>query len=589
MNRWLVGLIAALLAAPLGMAQWQEDPEGDARETVAEREVSHGRSGFADLHLLDIEETNEVIRFTVEHGSPPEPYIPSNDQTFTTIHFTRGSQEYALTVQVVLYVNTGEMGHFANLWMNGENGDFVGSPDAVGEKTKFTVNVPREWLLDDQGNKPAVGQSMTDIHATSRTGMRFICIDTLCGGGTLAAEDRLPDNGFAPEFEFQVGIPQDGDISLHSDVPLRWSNGGATTYVYEIKAWNQGSETDFLKFEAKGLPSEWLVAALPTLEILPGELKTIPYAVQVGDSHAHGQDVTFILEARGIQGTGRVELGVHYAKVPQPTGHHAQVHIHTRDMGEEQIFVAVNGAVGANWGQMAFINTVDPYDDDDGVPVPGTKNNIGGNIDQSLDGDVPEYGVIYTWAVPLSPGLRVGLDVQDEITEGTIDLEFDIPVGTVEVTGRLAALDDGNVPYGTLNIDSSVGQTLAVLESNGPQQISGAVSVPVTLDGEPQMLPFNEDRELVLFIDAFISRPDAPMTPNTGVYLIDGDMVLPLAEYHDSIPVNLMINDTEETQAVDQIGAAPNAEQSKDTPSTGALALAGILGFGAIGLRRRMR
>ncbi len=566
MNKWSVLIITALLATPASLAAWQDDAEGDASETVAGQELQHGRTGAADLLSMDIAEDDEFVTFTIAHAAVTSPYIIGMDQTEFTIHFARGELTYAAVVRFIHFVNTGEYDYHGVLWADGPHQDYVDELDVDGDGQQFVLKLPRHVLRDDQGSKPFAGQQLDSIFVEARKNDRFFCINSECPVRTAGAVDRMPDEGYAPPFEFQIGFEQVGDIRLESKAPMRWSNGGATTFVYEVAVTNLADESDTLSLHAMDVPAGWAVAQQASIDIAPGTTEIIPYAVQVGESHAHGQDETFLLEARGLQGIGRIELGVHFAEIPQPTGHHAQVYLHTREVDENFAFETIGAAAGYTVGAQAFMNTVDDFDGDEGIPVPGSKNGIGGDIDSALDGQVPTYGVVYSWMIPLSPGLRVGLDVLDDVNEGTINLDFDVALGTVDVSGRLAVIEDGEADF-NLGFDTEAGTTLATLQAESTESVSGKMSIPVLLDGEPQTLPFAADQEMVLFIDAFVNRPDAPLTPNTGVFLTGGELLLPLAEYHDSIPPSVVLPEQDHQGAVEQIEPATvDSDESVDTP-----------------------
>ncbi len=590
MHRSVVNaFLVVLLLAPLGQAQWVTDGEGDARETIAGAEASYGRAGTSDIHSIDIEETEEELVFTVLHGNPPDNEVEFVDSTFYNLYFQHGEAAYQLSVQRVVPVGESSPEYYSNLWGDGDRSNYLGSPTATEIEGGFEIGIEKEKILNEYGAAPTKGTALTGFYATGNSqSFGTICISQGdCVYAGPRAYDRAPDEGEATPYGFQYGLAQDGTVRLHSPAPVRWSNGGATTFVFEVIAANDGPEAETLTFTVSNVPDGWLVADIPAVQLQPNEERAIPLPVRVPSSHEHGGDPRFLVEAYGKNGVGRIELGVHYPAIPQPTGHHSEVYIHTRTQDVWIVEEALYNTLGGSLGEVAYMNTMDDHDGDEDVAVMGAKETIGAELDNVLDGEVPEYGVIYQWAIPLSPSLRVGLQtdaVND--TEGDIALAFDAPVGQVKLSGRLAVVDDDLLRNRGLNVDSTAGETVAVVPQTDAHDVSGTVTVPITIDAEePVTFPYAPDQALVMFVEAHVIRPDFVLSPNTGVYLTGGNMVLPLKEYHDVVPVNVTFPEEVQKQAIQSLDA-PKVQESKDTPMAGPMAFLGALGLATWRARR---
>lgn len=591
MHRAVVNaFLVLLLLAPLGQAQWVTDEQGDARETVAGMDASYGRAGASDIHSIDVEETEEELTFILAHADPPANEMEFVDSTFYSLYFNHGEQQYRLSVQRVTPVGEDAPEYYTNLYEEGNQYSYLGRLDAEQTEDGFKVAVAKDLLLDQHGAMPAKGSALTGFYAVGTTqSFGTICIDR---GDCLyvgpRATDRAPDEGEATPYAFQYGLAQDGTVRLHSPAPVRWSNGEATTFVYEVIAANDGNEAETLTFQISEVPAGWLVADVPSVQLQPGEERAIPLPVKVPFAHDHGGDPRFQVEAYGKNGVGRIELGVHYPAIPQPTGHHSQVHIHTRTQDVWIVEELLYNTLGGNLGEVAYMNTVEDHDADEGVAVMGAKGGIGTGLDRAIEGDPSEYGVIYQWAIPLSPSLRVGLQtdaVND--TEGEVSLAFDVPVGEVRTFGRLAVVDQELLSDRFIDVDTEAGETVAVIPESETQSVSGSVTVPFTIDAEEaDTFAYASGQALVLYLEAHVLRPDFILSPNTGVYLTGGTLNLPLREYHDAVPVNVTFPEEVQEDAIQSLDAPQAAEEAKDTPMAGPAALIGALGLATWRLRR---
>lgn len=578
----VVGLLTLLLFVPLGQAQWIDDDDDDAHESLGPVDAPHGRAGAAEIHAVDLEETLDAVIFTVLHGDLPDPTIPVIDSVSYKLDFLHGDAAYRIHAFYSVAVG-GPPNHRATLYE--QDYDFIAGLDVEEVEGGFAMTVAKRLIPDQLGATPTAGSSLTDFVITSDgQSIGSICINECTSLGPQA-QDRAPNEGFA-SYDFQLGIPQDGNIRLSSPAPVRWSNGEATTFVYEVVARNMGDEEDTVTFIASDIPETWQVAGIGPVELQAGETRSVPVPVRIPFAHEHGSDPRFLLEAFGASGTGRIELGVHYPAIPQPTGHHAQVYFHTR---EQPIFIfeeLVYNAVGGGLGEVVYMNTAEEHDGDESVPVMGNKNGIGGDIDRAVEGEVPDYGVVYEWAIPLSPGLRVGLLTDgNTTTEGNVQLAFDAPVGDVKVFGRLAIVSEDELGDFGFNMDFEAGEQIATIPATDIHPVSSSVTVPFTVTGDDRTIPFAPDQELVLYLAAHVVRPDVPLTPNTGVYLVEGDAVLPFKEYHDPVPVNVDFPEAVQEEAKKTLDAPDATTESKGSPAVGPAAL--LAGFGAAAWNRR--
>ncbi len=411
------------------------------------------------------------------------------------------------------------------------------------EEDTFTVSIPRMLLRDGSGAPPFPGRALDDLVVTSyanritRGGFNIMGVEAADGHYT----DRMPDDGTA-RFQFELGVRQSGVAALASEEPFRASNGEATTYVFKVRASNDGAETAGFRFNASSVPNNWDIS-LPdgVVEIGANRAITVPVIVSTAFAHNHGSTESFILEMEHIQdrsSVGRVELGVHYPLIPQPAGHHDTLWVHALS-DEQDPFSLLNAAFGGA-GVDAYVNALEDDDRANEPPIPGYRCGFG------LQGDTPSPTMGYCWDLPLDPGLQLGLDF-DLLRTGTADLQFssELPMSAATVSGEVVyrapfegSTGDPGPPGGPQPQPERI--VLAIINGSATKDVSSNTGFELTIHPTPEsdFIPYVAGASLSVVLRIEATRADNPFFgPSTLAPTLSsgGRFTLPLNEYADPV------------------------------------------------------
>jgi hypothetical protein len=419
----------------------------------------------------------------------------------------------------------------------------------VGAGT-LSMPVLRDLLLDRDGAAPFPGRSLTGFRVES-AGLLDTTRDasiSLGPGVTVPLpgariHDAMPDQGNGTlGWPVRFGLAQTGDARLASLVPVRASNGEATTFVFTVKATNLGPKQLF-RLGTSGVPATWQVG-LPSdvVELGAGASVDLPILVSTPFAHEHGRLQQFVLEMAGVDDpadVGRVRLGIRYVSPPQPAGHHDTVYLHSlRPEGQDPFDTAFSALFGRELSGLYF-NTLAPEDDENDARTP-----VAGELDRFEAGKVT-----YTWLVPLSPGLQLGLDF-DLGRQGVVRVPVDtvLPMPGAVLSGRLVhtytepgpvdceggcELDDFYFGKGQRTLVAAIGPT-------DPQDVPAnskgvQFEAPVAARPAADYLPFQPGATLTLQLNLTFTRVDPFFGPRDAPRVAGGEMTLPLLEYHDPV------------------------------------------------------
>lgn len=541
MHRWLI----LLLLVPTAAATVADDPVGDHGSSF--------RASAMDLHSLAITEDEEAFHFTVEHAPADDPPMQYLDDIIYTFHVDADGSDYV--IQAVRYsrpVTPLAYGMSAGVY-EGSEVDFTArtaSLDVTDHGDGFEFSVDRTLLAGSAGVPLTSGQTL-DVWMEAWTMEPLLGTDMRDHRGV----DRLPDDG-AVSFDVAIGLPQDG-LRLHTPEPLRWSNGEATTYAYNLELWSEDGEQD-VTWSVDGLPPAWRIA-LPDLDRIGAAPQPVQVRVSVPFAHQHGVTETFALTAEGTAGRAGIELGVHYPAVAQPSGHHPTLHIHTAP-GEPYELDTVLQVLGSSEARRTYMNTLEDDPDSDGEGAPALFDGCGND-------DCTEMR--FRWNVPLVPGLAMGL-AHEPGNEGTarIDLSAAVPVDA-RMRGELIVTQATVNPFR----DRIEGTVIAAFDAQ--TSTDGSVEAPIVW-GDDDRVPYDARNQLWLAITIDTAPTLVSQTPATPV-LMSGRLDLPLQEYHDGV--------ASVHEAVPETATDEEAPTQVETP---AVALPALLGCVALaGWRRR--
>lgn len=516
-----------------------------------------GRFAAADLKGLAVEEQKDALVFRLTVASlTASPEAPFAENTMYTVDFSYGSNIY----RVLYYRSVADQPRYfarAYEWDAGR-GAFTAMEQLVmtAEGSTLTATVPRAILLDENGAAPFPGRVLAGFHAASTAlSTNFLNNINLGPGGSQTvpptqAGDRMPDDGNGTlDLPIRLGLLQSGNARLTAEIPARASNGEANTFVFEVNATNLGPKQRF-SLEATGVPAGWQVD-LPSdlIELPEASTVTFPVLVSTPFAHQHGSFQAFVVEMAGLDNpadVGRLQIGVRYVATPQPAGHHDTLYLHTLASEGDATFNTLFGTLFGFDPSQLYFNTLRPDEDANDAKLP-----VGGWA-AGYTATVPPQQY-YTWIIPLSPALQLGLDF-DLTRTGTMNLDVNtvLPMQGAQMYGRIVH----TVPDGRRCDQNRVGgrdctnedfffgagthTNAALMTGSGavdiaPNSNGNSFELTVAATEAGDYLPFNEDATLALQLNLTFLRADPFFGPKDSPKIAAGEMVLPLIEYHDPV------------------------------------------------------
>lgn len=562
-----------------------DDAVGDVQvcDNATCQPAPQGRFQPADLKSLDVKETNDAFAFIVGVASlqPSPAEVPGSESGTYSIMFQHADRGFRLNIFRSYFAGVSygaqlqalDPARHAYFTVTSNSADLEVKEDLAANTITATI-LHRDQLADGNGAAPHPEVSFTGWRATSRSlqnGNIGLGRGPTGGGQkvpTPTATDAMPDSGNATAgLPVHFGVLQTGHARLHSLIPSRASNGEATTFVFKVTAQNLGRDEDRFTLSAVGVPSTWQVK-LPAEQVtIPGNgtlqllvLVTTPFA------HQHGKYLSFVIEAHSVSDAttvGRIELGVRYSNPPQPAGHHPQLWIHSQSAGSDPATVALQTLFPGNTGSdnEAYMNAeeIDPNEAVPPVQVPGDL------VCEDLpaadcQGNVPSTStttpvVHYEWAIPLSPGLDMGLDFDmagkgsnlNEPPSLKVAFANKLPMQGAVLSGHIMYYPpqpstSNSIPNGPPGAPPTTNQTIvARFDATAP------VDVPAQNPGQAfttlihpaiggDYIAFQKGASLVMFLNLNFTRADPFFGPRDAPMLVPGGtLTLPLFEYHDPI------------------------------------------------------
>lgn len=490
---------------------------------------------FMDMDWLDVTETADAFTFTLKVVDIEGPLDDASfsDGGFFWIHFRHNDWDYQLQIErpsgqqeieyfAVLqskFVDAEEWGY---LWRDDEGVSFS-IPDAT-----ITYTVDREDLADSRGAAPYPGRSLTDFWVIAS--QRSSQAESDFNGQTLQFPwrlgDRMPDTGVGDvAVNVQAGLDQTGHALLTSAEPFRASNGEATTFLYTVTATNTGDSTDLFSLELVGVPDPWDVELpLSGFELDGGESVAVPVLLTTPFAHAHDKTQSLVLEMHSTTdpgSVGRIELGVRYLAIAQPSGHHPMVYFHSIENTQTASFNSAFAAAFQPSGSLYF-NTIDPVD------APETTDGVAVSAFAGF-GEAE-----FIWLIPLDPTLRMGLDFDmNDVGTATFRITAPAPMQDVALDGAFVLRQAGS---GFSSFADA--PRLATFSDTGRSWSPGATEnfeLTVTPQEAGDYVKYSANNELWIVIELSgtgISTFNQNTVPKMEA---DGSFDLPMIDYQDDI------------------------------------------------------
>lgn len=510
-----------------------DDPAGDVQVGDTGQGLPTGGNPYVDIRTLDIEERDDLFIFTYKpEGVPAQPEAPILGSANHRIAFRHNNADFSIYIWRQVLVQTPS--YYVDLaasYGGQEGGAYNALVATVGDAGLLTIEVPRLLLADADGAPPFPGRLLEGFAAYSDTGGGSICI--------LECQELAHQHDEAVSttpFEVKLGVEQSGHARLASPTPYRATNGQAGATIFEVEAHNLGTVAETFDLSTAKVPAEWKVR-LPQAQVRldPGASATFPVLLEIPFQHVHGRLQTFLVEMHSPTdpGTvGRIELGLHFVDPPQPAGHHNAVYLHS-NVPTNELDAAIGDAISGN-GPWATMNTLETDPLDAAVAVPGRFWDI------NTEGSTPRS--IFRWFVPLSPGLRMGIDT-DLTAVGDIHLPVGttLPMDNTVLEGYLAVVVPESQYHGWLSWEESatvatIPPTAATsIAANGQAILEGSLLPAATGD----LVPFHPGQQLVLVLNVSFDRPATFLAPEAPSLLPGGYLTAPLSDYSDPVDQTL--------------------------------------------------
>lgn len=583
MNRWLA-VAFALFFVPASVsgeevrADLFADGSGDVELQSADGSVAQpAPTGAENLDLVGggvWAETEDALTFYVQLADLTEDSqaAPFMDPDYTLDFRFRG-QGYRIFVATALGnpVNDalGRDATMARLQMEvgPERYQSVADAEAVldfGEEAVL-VTVPRAAIVDENQAPLSRNATLGQFRATaSSLGFFSFPLPTGQQGGPRVGLPRLfdaaPDDGFGADYVLKTGrVDQRGRLFATSDDPVRWTNGEATTLTFTARLTNTGREALPVRVGTSGTDAGWQVAFSDALTVGAGQSVNATLLVTIPFVHNHGLLKTFDATFESTDGShfASTQLGVYWAEVPQPAGHHDTVWFHSLRQEVpppfDTVFAGVHG----------WFSAKQELDEDEGVAIPAQFAMAPGPV-------TGNRGVAF-WGFYLEPELRMGLDFVLE-REGLAEFVLDLPVPAVDPRlsvevhyMRVIENDDDFGPGRGFRIEQ------VLLAEGSSEALSGPVSgqnvfeVPIKALPEADLIPYGEGGNLYVqvVLDATFLAGGGFLNPEAATPTIgpaESRLRLPLEEYHD--PVDLSF----QTDGSLQVLAGPDGQERLVNP-----------------------
>lgn len=371
--------------------------------------------------------------------------------------------------------------------------------DEAGGSYSFLV--PKRYITSLEGHAPVFGSDLTGVTVKS-----LVTIDGFPGTPTTGAraEDVMPDSG-SGVITLSKGGSANGHIVLEAPDPVRVSNGGATTFVFNAHVQNELDVEDSVTFALEGVPAAWSATTPGAQKVPPKSEKPVFILATIPFGHEHGGFTAFNLTATSVKDPAvkaSLRFGVLHTPVPMPAGHHSDIYLHAAP-GDSGLF------------QTAFPRT---------DVTMSTQEDHANDLTEALPN---EQGVI-GWRIPLAPQLAIGVDMDLNRTGKLVASVNGRMDGQATMTGELW-LTKGDTDVALLGTLSTA---KLALSQNSASQIQVTFTSDPASDYAPYAAGHNLELRLTLTPDDAALPPNPNSPPSLNVQ--DFKLSLPLNEYADA-------------------------------------------------------
>ncbi len=500
---WLA--VLATIAAPLAQAGAQfTDPLGDLALAGPSPSAVPDNPQTRNIDLVGLNVIEEDLAFTFvlkmqsleQQGGTTARY---------TIPFTWLDAQYRISVTRTRLDPTATPSTQATFQQSdGQRYSRVLDLDVTEDLAASTLSIvlSKNSIISLEGHAPIFGSQLPNVTVRAWTSIGF-------GPGASRIEDQMPDA--APGvIVYELGGYANGHLALEAPDPVRVSNGGATTFVFQAHLQNSDTADDAATIKLEGAPADWDTLVQPGQRIPAEDERPIFALITIPFGHQHGGFSGFNMTATSSRDpsiTASIRFGVLYTPIPMPAGHHPEIFLHAS--AED------TGVVAQTFGSTTnTMSTVEDHADDVAEAL----------AERTMNGGA-------AWDIPLGPALALGLDFDLNRTGA---LEFNLlgrRPGAATISAELL-LVRGDEELVSLVAPVSADVTLDA-------QAATPVALVLTPSAESDYVPYASGQNLLLRL-RLESTPQFPCcpTPDGTPAIVTGSfrMPLPLNEYAD-LPV----------------------------------------------------
>ena len=489
-----------------------EDPQGDTRQEIDVADLGapplpQQLVPEADLVSLALTEADDVFTLVVRVAMLEGDLVSSR----FFVPFTWNGQGYRAMMAYVAGQPTGPDRAWGNLQAERDDGwEWVASLTPVVDRPKGIISlaVPKAYVMDRDGRIPGRGDALVDLRVDSESFPLNVFM------ARTATRDHMPDDeAKAATYAFTMGDFATGTLRLGAPERVRVSNGGSTTFVFHATLENRADAEAEYALAIADLPEGWNASVQTPVKVPAKEEKTVTVLASVPFAHDHGGFTAFNLTVESTRDPatkGRLRLGVLHTPIPQPAGHHNELWLHAMGRNANPINALVEHVEPYGSGYLNTVADRDPSEAPHATPNDWNDDGPG-------------------WWIPLSPGLRMGLD-------------FDL-----DKTGVLAGAFQGGIGDATLNaelilIRSQDGEDSVLLADAEPVKLTldpdakAPFSLTIVPTEDADYVPHQPGQNLVLRL-RLDTETDLGGLPRARPLLATSDfkLALPLDEYHDRL------------------------------------------------------